>query len=256
MKKISRMTILLMIFILICFVLTYRYKSASSNWVRVKQGPVISAIYGLGTVTSDRIYHLKVGVTSSVKQLFVHEGDEVKAGQPLVQMNNLPLIKANFSGTITSLPLHINETVYPQTEILTLMDLTSSYVLVSLEQEAAMKIQKGQQVKLTFSGLPNESFAGTVYSIYPKAQEFYVKIIPEKLSKTILPEMSSDVAIILERKENAILIPAQAIQNAMLTIRRNGKVEQVAIEVGAANGNEVEVISNNIKLNDEVLVKA
>lgn len=250
------MTLLLISLTLICVVFAYRYKSGSSNWVRVKQGPVITAIYGLGTVTSDRVYHLKVGVPSCVKQLFVHEGDEVSVGQPLIQMNNLPQIKANFSGTITSLPLHVNETVYPQTEILTLMDLRSSYVLVSLEQEAAMKIHKGQQVKLTFSGLPNETFAGTVHSIYPKNQEFYVKIIPDSLPKNILPEMSSDVAIILERKENALLIPADAIQNAMLTIKHAGKVEKVNVEVGASNKNDVEVISNNIQLNDEVLVKA
>lgn len=232
-----------------------RYSSSPATWQPIKQGPIVEAIYGLGTVTSDKIYHLKVGVPSHVKKLYVHEGDEVQAGQALVELNSMPIFKANFAGTITSLSLHANETVSPQSEVLTLMDLTDCYVRVSLEQEAAVKIHKGQSVKLSFSGLPNQSFDGVVTSVYPKDQESFAKITVNNLPKSILPDMSSDVAIILDKKENAILIPMQAVQNSIVTIKRQGKTQKVTVQLGSINDDYAEVLSDNIKINDEVLVK-
>jgi multidrug efflux pump subunit AcrA (membrane-fusion protein) len=253
MKK-SRIIILASLIIIVGWFSTH-HSSAKSKWITINTGPIASAIYGLGTVTSDKIYNLKVGVTTSVKEVFVKEGDDVQAGQPLIQFVNLPLVRAAFAGTVTSLPLHVNETAYPQTEALTLMDLKDCYILVALEQEAGIKVRKGQKVKISFSGLPDQVFEGIVNSVYPKDQEVYVKITSNQLPPTILPEMSADVSIILNEKTDALLVPLQAVQNSTVTLRRNGKTIKESIKLGAISDEYGEIISNNIKNNDEVLVK-
>jgi membrane fusion protein, macrolide-specific efflux system len=228
----------------------------SASWEEVKRGPIVSAVYGLGTVTSSYIYHLKVGVTTRVDNIYVKEGEQVKEGQLLVQFNNLPPFKALFSGTVTSIPVFANETVYPQTEILTLMDLSNCYVLVSLEQEAAIKIQKGQNVKLSFSGVPDETFNGVVSSIYPKDQQFYVKIIVDKLPQSILPEMSSDVAIVLDKKTDALLVPVAAVKNSIITVQRDNKIKKIRVKLGVISDDYAEIVSNNINVGDKVLVSS
>lgn len=256
MKKTLRISLVVIVALLIITLWMLYHRSAThANWQPVKQGPIVSAIYGLGTVKAEKIYRLEVGVISHVKKLYVREGDDVQKDQPLIEFDNLPQYKAPFSGTITSLPLHVNETVYPQTEVLLLMDLADRYVLVSLEQEAAMKIHKGQKVRLSFSGLPNQVFNGVVSTVYPKDQESYAKIMVTQLPASILPQMSSDVAIVIDEKANALSIPIQALHNSAVTIRRLGKTQQIVVEVGAMNEDYIEVLSNNIQAQDEVWVK-
>ncbi|MCW5588704.1 MAG: efflux RND transporter periplasmic adaptor subunit [Legionellales bacterium] len=257
MKLLSRRLVLilsLIILLILVGIFFYWHKHRQHSWVPVKRGPMVTAIYGLGTVTSKHIYHLKLGITTTVKKLYVVEGDDVRKGQALVEFTDSPLVRANFAGTITSLPLHENETVYPQTEILTLMNLNEAYILVSLEQEAAVKIHKGQAVKVSFDGLDNQTFQGIVESVYPNQQEFYVRIKVDNLPKNILPEMSSDVAIILNTTPSAQLIPVNAIQNDTVTIKRHHKIIKEKIKIGIINNNQAQVISNNLQDSDHVLV--
>jgi len=105
----------------------------SVHTVPLERGPVIEAIYGLGTVTARRIYRLQLGVESDLKKVFVREGDRVQAGAPLVQLGGFGEFRAPFGGTITQLPFKEGENVFRQVPIVTLVDLRDRFIEVSLE---------------------------------------------------------------------------------------------------------------------------
>ncbi len=256
MKNKLRYVILFIMGLLLLFLAGYYYFNRRSVWIHPHRGNVVQAIYGLGTVTSNKFYHLKVGITTSVMELFVSEGQTVTKDQKLVKFNDLPIIKAPFSGVVTALPLYLHETVYPQDTVLTITDLADRYILVSLPQKAALKIAKGQKVKLLFDGLDNTLFYGYVDSIYPKNHEFYVKIIVDNLPKNILPDMNADVAIIIQSRENVLLVPASSIDGDFITIRsKSGHIKKLKVNIGFRSNNDIEVDSKQLSTQDFILAK-
>jgi hypothetical protein len=63
----------------------------------------VESVYGIGMVTATRSFQLKLGVTSTIRRLFVREGDQVRRGQQLADLDGVPF-SAPFDGTITLLP--------------------------------------------------------------------------------------------------------------------------------------------------------
>lgn len=86
------------IFLFLVLLLSYAYIKGRKEEVSPKVGPIVELVYSLGTVKSERVYHLKLGVTSSIRKLYVKEGQEVKEGADLLYADTGTLFKAPFFG--------------------------------------------------------------------------------------------------------------------------------------------------------------
>src|ERR1035441_4530028 len=49
----------------------------------VQKGTIIESVYGIGTVTANKIYRISPGVVNTIAYLYVKEGDDVKKSQKL-----------------------------------------------------------------------------------------------------------------------------------------------------------------------------
>ena len=225
------------------------------RWVKVEQKTVIDAVYGLGTVTAEKVWHAKTGILTKVEKKLVQEGDRVKKGQKLLVLTHTPVLKAPFSGIVAYLPIHEGEVVHPNTEVLELVDLNKRYILVSLEQKNVVLVKKGQIVDISFEAMRDKKFGGTVQKIYPSKGEFYVKIITPNFPPQILPDMTADVAIEVKKNHKAIVIPLAAVQDGQITVRRKGQPVKIKVKIKLVNEIEAEVLSKNINKNDVVLVQ-
>jgi len=221
----------------------------------VIRGDLAESIYGLGTVKANQSYQLKVGITTTILKVFTNEGDVVKAGAPLIKLDEgRSAFKAPFAGTITSLPFKVEETVYPQTPILTLTNLEDRYILISLEQEGALRVRNGQNAKVSFESIRGKVFTGKVTSLYPSENQFLVKIDVPHLPLEILPGMTGDVAIEVAVGRDVTLVPIRAVHSGRVLVREGNKNRKITISLGASDGHFGEVLSDNLKVGDEVVV--
>ena len=172
-----------------------RAMKSYSNRVSPKTGPMVESVYGIGTVTARHTYDLKLGVMDTLKKLYVDEGAPVKKGAALVSFEDNHLVRAPFDGVVTSLPYKEGETIFPQMTVLTVTDLINPYIVVSLEQSAAIPVRRQQKAFLSFESLRGQKLEGTVSAIYPKEGEFYVNIEVPNFPDGILVGMTCDVAI-------------------------------------------------------------
>lgn len=209
MKKIG-IALVLLICLGSVFLILKRPRQAEALTYTVKRGALVRAVYGIGTVTAKKTYQIKVGVNSTLTHIYVQEGDKVKAGAPLLALDNNPVF-APFMGTVTAIPFKTGETVYPQTSLLTLTDLTDRYITVSLEQEASLQVQKGQKAVLNFESLRNKKFEGVVTAVFSNEGQFWVHIKGLSLPDFVLPGMTADVAIEIEHKTHCLVIPITAL---------------------------------------------
>lgn len=214
---------------------------------------VVEAVYGLGLVKTDKRFEVKIGVVSTVKELFVKEGDVVEQGSVLLTLDGIPSFKAPFSGTVTSILHQKGETVFPQAMILRLEDLTDTYVEVSLEQNSVLKIDRGMTALLGFEQNIGEQSEARVSSVFSRNGEFVVRIESDNFPPKILPGMSVDVSFVVGRRENALLVPLDALEGNQVLRLRNGKKELITISTGHKDHRFAEVRDGDLLESDQVV---
>lgn len=222
----------------------------------LKKGPVIESVYGIGTITATRSFQLKFGVLGTVRKIFVREGDPVKRGQTLIEMDNGLQLSAPFSGTVTFLPVKVGETVFPQSVLLSVVDLHDRYIVVSLEQRAALRVRQGQSAKISFDSMRGETFEGKVESVYSNENNFLVRIGVPGLPPQILPGMTADVGIAVSEPREALLAPVLAIDGGKVYVKRGlGKPKAVEVRVGVADDVAAEIVSGEVHEGDRLVLQ-
>lgn len=241
---------------LVAGVLAFSYAAKDKYaFVPLKRGPMAEAIYGLGKVKTHKSYEVKIGVMSKIQRTYVDEGDAVKAGAPLIKFSDFDLIKAPFAGTVTRLDRKEPEIVFPNMPVLVLEDLRDRYIEVSLEQEGALRVRKGQKARVLFESLRGIVYEGRVDSIFPKEDEFLAHIEIPELSPNVLPGMTADTVITVSSRQNALLIPIAAVVNGLALIEREGKKMKVPVAIGGVDGQWAEVLEGELEVGDKALIK-
>jgi len=220
----------------------------------LKKGTIIQSIYGIGTVTATKIFQITPGVISTLSAQFVEEGETVVKGTRLLMIDRDAFI-APFAGTITSLPFRVGDNVFSNVPILTLVDLSDRYVVVSLEQQGALRVVVGQKAVLSFDTMRESNFAGQVKSIYSFGTNFLARIDIPNLPPKILPGMTCDVSITLVTHENVLLLPIAALEEGKYVWLKSFIPKKIEIKVGLTDKAFAEVLDGNIKEGDQVLIR-
>lgn len=221
--------------------------------VLLQRGDMVEAVYGIGTLFSSQTYQLKVAVPATVTQVLVKEGDFIAKGRELIVLDS-PVL-APFSGTVTQVNYQLGETVSPQTPVLTLTDLSQRYMKVSLDQDAAIFVKPGQQVKLSFENVRDHVFKGRVRSVFSHEQQFLVFVDVEGLPPALLPGMTADVAIEIKIHPQVWTLPLSAIKANQVRILREGKPLSIPVKLGLLDGDLAEVVSANFKVGDQLVLE-
>jgi multidrug efflux pump subunit AcrA (membrane-fusion protein) len=241
--QISKKIILILIpFILIMIALFFYFnKNNKGEWVSLKKSKITEAIYGLATLESDETFRFRLGITSQIKKLFVKEGDQVKKGHQLLKLQEGAVILSPIDGVVTQLDTKENETVFPNANLITVMNLEKLVLSITLEQASAIKVQTSQKVHIQFESMTGSPLKGVVRSIYPKEGQFVIKVDLEHTPSNILPGMTADTAIVVGEKQEALLAPRRAVQKGMLIIKKDGKKKKIAVNVGFQDNENVEI---------------
>lgn len=197
--------------------------------------------------------------------------------QARLQLEQATLI-APFDGVVTSLNATPGETV--SGEVVTVSDLSTLEVEINLDETDIAQVAVGQKARVYLDAFPDAELEGEVVYVALSAEvESGVVLYPVRvrLAPTdlpIRPGMTADVEIITAAKEDVLLVPLRALQNAngqYFVLRRTGTpaaetgqgarqrplaglgVERVVVTVGASNGTWAEVV-DGLEEGDVVVV--
>lgn len=237
--------------LLISVVVAFSCKNSSVHPV---QGEIIEAVYGLGTVESAEKFLAKSAITNSVLEFYVSEGEDVIRGQKLFKTDQGAVITSPIVGRVADIPISIKENVFPQTTIMTVINLQKIFLTVSLEQQAIMRIKSGLKTEVSFEFFRNKKLLGKVSTIYPVGDQFIAKVELDKWPEGVLPGMTADVAIEVDRKKSVTLIPMKAIANGNILIKRNGKKIKTPVSIGLIDLEKAEILSPVLYSSDEIII--
>ncbi len=227
----------------------------SNSRVHPKIAPVVEAVYALGIVKTDRWYHVRFGMNAVIQRLYVVEGQEIAAGSPLLMTDSGIIFRAPFAGIITQVAFRESEMAPAGQAIMTLADIKTMYVRVSLDQKSIVQVRKGQKAELSFENLRDSRTEGIVESVYPSSNEFVARIAVKYFPEGVLPEMNCDTAIVIRKKDAALLIPKKAITNNEVEIERKGNRIRVQVRTRSVDRDFSEILEGDITQEDFVVVR-
>lgn len=255
-KFFATFVILLIAAGLVAFVIRVKRLESETLSSPIHRGSIIESVYGIGTVKATRSFQLKTGVGTTIQKLYVEEGDAVRRGQRLVTLSSVGTFTAPFSGTITSLPVKVGETVFAQAVILQIVDLRDRYLSVSVEQRGALRVRPGQKARISIEGMREQYYQGTVESVYSHDNDFLVRIDISKLPPQVLPDMTADVAIGITEHKNVLLIPINALNEGKVYVKRGtGPAKAVAVKTGIVDAEMAEVVSGDLREGDRLVIQ-
>jgi len=224
-----------------------------------------------------KVYDLKVESGSKVEEgdlVAVLESEslnmQIEQQEILVQQNKLTLedlleedstVTSPIDGTI--LTVFVDEQGYVErgTQLFQVADLNNMEVVIEVDELDIMDIEKGMQVTIECDVFEDEKFEGEVSSISLKGQNqngvtSYDVTISIKDRKQMMSGMNVDLEILIEEKENVLIIPLEAIVKVgdkyLVQIKdEEGNLSPQSIEIGIANDNFVEIISG-LKESDKI----
>ena len=124
-------------------------------------------------------------------------------------------ILAPFSGTIGIRHVDVGDYLDSGTVIATLQDLSSLYADFHVPEQALPKLAVGQQVQVSVSAYPGQSFDATISAINPRVDEstrnVLIRATQPNPDSRLLPGMFVDLQVILPSAPSQIVVPESAI---------------------------------------------
>jgi len=167
-------------------------------------------------------------------------------------------ITAPFSGVITKrwvdpgalIPAATSSSTSKSAAVVTLMDFSTVRIDVAIPDTEAPLVKKDLPVKVTVDELPGRAFQGTItrfaYALDESTKTMATEVEISNPNLALRPGMWASVEIELQKKENAVLIPAEALvteknKNSVFVVRDN-KALKIPLATGFDDGVNVEVL--------------
>ena len=216
----------------------------NGHWESLHRGTITEAIYGLATLEADQTFRYKPAVVTQLKRLWVKEGERVQINQPLLSLSEGPVIRSPIHGVVTQLDVRENETCFPNSTLITVMNLEKVELAITLEQASALRVKPAQAVRIQFESVKGTPIFGRVRTVYPKEGQFAIRVSLNSGQNlpNLLPGMTADTAIEVGTKENALLAPLKALHQGVITIKQKGTQKKIKPDFGLQDSESIEVL--------------
>jgi multidrug efflux pump subunit AcrA (membrane-fusion protein) len=152
--------------------------------------------------------------------------------------------------------LQEGEEARPGMPIMQVVDPSAMLVRVKVNQADVHLLQVGQPARISLDAYPDLQFQGRVEHVAPvgttsmlttRVRNFVATVSIKGSHPKLLPDLSAAVDVELERKDNVIVVPRDAVvpENDTFTVRvlDGGSARSRTVTLGAMNDHEVIIAS-------------
>ncbi len=175
------------------------------------------------------------------------------------------ILTAPFTGTVTSLDVMPGDIVSAGTTALRIDDLSKYYINLAISEMDISLIKVGQDAAITFDAIASgKEYHGKVTQISMVASvsqgvvNYPVTVQITDPDESILPSMTASVSIIVEKVENVLVVPNNAVKTSngqkTVTVLFEGQQISVPVTVGLIGDSTSEVISDQLREGDTLVV--
>ena len=208
-----------------------------SEGERVQKGDLLFEVYAPELVNAQEEYLQALGtgnqrlISASYDRLIAMGISEkqIKDLKRTRRVNQYVQVYAKHDGIVANLKVREGMHVTPMTQVMSLADLSSVWMLAEVFEQQADWVSLGQSADVKLSYLPGKTFEGKVEYIYPsldpKTRTLRVRLRFDNPDESLKPGMFADVVIYGGARKGIITIPREAVI-------RTGQDERVIISQG------------------------
>ncbi|MBL7788883.1 MAG: efflux RND transporter periplasmic adaptor subunit [Chitinophagales bacterium] len=197
---------------------------------------------------------LRLRYQQLVKQINLLEKQTNFAFKISNTQSNDRLVKSQINGKVYGLFKEKGEMVSPQTPIALLGSENEFYLELNIDETDITKIKLGQVVLVNLESYEDKSYEASVTKIYPLMNErtktFTVIAHFTKKPPVLYPNLSLEANILISKKDKALLIPVEYINNQNEVVLKSGEVR--IVKTGLKNFEMVEILEG-LKENEEII---
>ncbi len=173
-------------------------------------------------------------------------------------------IHSPIDGTVLDWPVSDGTRVAINDHVLQLADVSPGHLVMraQVDEEDKNSLRPPtdadrQVVKMTLYAYPNEILTGTVDKIYDKAdpdrRTYEVDVKFDRPDLRLAAGMTGELNFIVAQRQDATIVPTQAVQGGMIMIVRDGQLERPDINIGLKSVERTEITSG-LKDGDTVVI--
>lgn len=188
-------------------------------------------------------------------------GSEVELEKARLDLERT-VIRAPFSGTISTLNVSVGERLAPGIEVFSIVNLSSVYLKAFVLETEIGKIKVGQRVRIRFISDPGRMVYGQVTALSPEIDR-------EKKTGTVFigfvnpgdvrAGLNAEADIEYTTVKNVLKIPRQSMlvrsNRTLVFIVENDIALWKYLEAGAGNDEEIEVKAGELNAGDRVVIE-
>jgi RND family efflux transporter MFP subunit len=166
-------------------------------------------------------------------------------------------ITAPFSGHVSFRGATLGMTVSTSTHLFTLVNRSELVANLYIPQEDLLKVEKGMEIRFTCDALPEREFKGSVAIINPVVDpttgtvKLRARLEPDE-QKKLRPGMFINARIIIDAKDDALLVPRKAVfyddeKPTFFLIEEGDRVRKIHFLPGGSTETALEIASTELE---------
>ncbi|KTD61116.1 efflux RND transporter periplasmic adaptor subunit [Legionella spiritensis] len=180
------------------------------------------------------------------------------------RVTNTIKIHATRNGIVSLLNVREGKFVKPDTDIMTIEDLSRIWIIAEVFEEQANWVRADQTAIATLPYIPGKVWQGKVDYVYPqldaKTHTLRIRLVFPNPDLTIKPHMYANVKIFGQTVNNALAIPRAALiqtqdGDRVVLSQGLGRFKPQTVKVGIESGNYYQILSG-LKEGEKIVTSA
>jgi HlyD family secretion protein len=161
--------------------------------------------------------------------------------------------------------IQVGDQVWPGQPFMKIVDTNSMQVEAQVNQVESENLRIGQPARVNFDAFPELSLSGKVHSVGAMAvggwrENYYIRTLPVVISiqgsdSRVIPDLSASGDVILDRKENTLIAPLEAVRSEggkqIAYVKQGDQFSAREVKLGTSNNTRVEILAG-LSAGDEV----
>jgi Cu(I)/Ag(I) efflux system membrane fusion protein len=233
---------------------------AHSEGERISKGEQLLALYSPELVNAQEefVQALALGnntLMRASRERLVALGipaDQVKQLEKTRKVRQNIAIYSPQDGVVSKLMVRHGMYVTPKTQVMSLADLSSVWLIAEVFESQADWVKVGQSAEVHLAFLPGRIWEGTVEYIYPSL-DAHTRTLKARLrfdnpDEALKPNMYANVRIFGGAREDTIVIPVEALirtgrETRVVMALGEGRFASRTVTAGIESGDQVEIIA-------------
>ncbi len=226
----------------------------------VKKDQVLMQIYSPTLISAQQEYLLALksddlslveGSIKKLQSLHISE-NQIQQLKTTKKVNQFIDIISPQDGVVTALNVREGMRITPDTEMMSLVDLSSVWIIAQVFEDQANWVKVDELASATLSAFPDKVWRGEVEYVYPEVdpttRTLKVRFRFDNPEGILKPNMYANIILFAEPKSNVVSIPLEALirssqGNRVIVLLKNGRFQVRPVTTGIESGEKIEIIS-------------